>query len=133
MSTNFDQIFNKMQGGLSNLDEVNKAEEVSKSISSTSTQLREPFKHFLMKEPKIINKSDVVYTFVHGDSQLRPIEHINEAKFTSDIHHKLSKRGYRVVFPIQAYSWNEICANRNVTIINPKGSGKTFGKTYMIH
>lgn len=162
MSTNFNEIFLKMQKSFSELKEkprqrfsvletisnlsnavpteVEEDEEGKSgtsdvktsnmtSLNSESSSLfirEEQFQQFLKKTPNIISASDMVYTFVHGDSNREPIEYISQAKFSKEIHQNLFKNGYHAIFPIQAYSWNEIMLGRAITIVNPKRSGKTM-------
>lgn len=158
MSSNFDEIFLKMQKSSSDLranrkhrfrilengsdlsvaalteeksntsnTKDNSFDFTSASEASSMFKKDERFEQFLKKTPNIVYASDLVYTFVHGDSIREPIEYISQAKFTKEIHQNLNKSGYRVVIPIQAYSWNEILSGRAVTIVNPKCSGKTMG------
>lgn len=102
--------------------------KTSDTISSSSVfQKDERFQQFLKKTPNTIDTSDIVNTFVNGDSYREPIEYISQAKFTKEIHFNLVKSGYHAVFPIQRYSWNEILLGRAMTIVNPKCSGKTMG------
>lgn len=87
------------------------------------------FQHFLKKEKNVVVLSDVAKTFVHSSAEydVQPLEHLSQAHFTKEIHSNLFKHGYRTIFPIQAYSFNEICTGRSVVIVNPKCSGKTMG------
>lgn len=143
MSTDFDEIYDKMQEGASKLrselgTECESLSEVSESLKlttvmesgnqSTSQLEKERFQHLLKKVTgRVIKTGDVVNTFVQGNIFHEPIENISKARFTEEIHNNLFRKGYRAVFPIQAYSWNEICDGRSVTIINSKCSGKTMG------
>lgn len=146
MACNFGEIFKKLQQSSTQIAErksqdiQNEMEDPEKhsphdqsevSINSDiSFKFKKcSFKHSLMKDERIISTTDVARIFVDGENPREPIEHIDQAGFTKEIHQNLFRTGYRTVFPIQAYSWKSISEGRSITIVSQKRSGKTI--TYL--
>lgn len=147
MSFNFSELYKKLQESATKLSvkksdelpiEQEKQDENPQDQMSTNSELSinsdvsliaqkyDIFKHFLMKDGRIINASDVNFVFVDSKYPIEPIEYINQAKFNEEIHHNLSRKGYRSVFPVQAYAWNLLCKGLSATIVSQKCSGKTL-------
>lgn len=143
MSCNFSEIYKKLVESSTQLStastmkidekETNPQQQFKSSSEhsiysdvSLLTQNNDLFKHFLMKEGRIFNASDINFVFVDGKYQMDPIEYTKQAKFTQEIHDNLFRKGYRSVFPVQGYAWNLLVRGNSMTIISQKCSGKTL-------
>lgn len=85
---------------------------------------KENYQELLIKQVPLINAERNI--FVYGTDLQPRIQNVSEANFTEVIYNNLFKYGYRSVFPIQSYCWNEIIDGRSVTIVNDQNSGKTM-------
>lgn len=84
------------------------------------------------EEPnEIVRSQNAVWSslgriFIHGKYLTDPIESVNDAIFTKEIHEGLYKMELRSLYRTQAHSWPNILAGTSTVIINGENSGKTF-------
>lgn len=88
-----------------------------------------PNKSFLevvAAQKRLMSSKDIYRIFVHGEFLRKPLEYLQEAAFSQEVHENLHKLNFKTIFRTQSHSWPNILDGRSTIIVNGPDSGKTF-------
>ncbi|KAG5677456.1 hypothetical protein PVAND_007214 [Polypedilum vanderplanki] len=76
------------------------------------------------EDPTIYSNNNKI--FLYGNEISEPLMRLDDLKFARNIRENFFKKGFRSIFPIQNYSWNEILKRHSILMIGPRYSGTTI-------
>ncbi|XP_052873449.1 uncharacterized protein LOC128278761 [Anopheles cruzii] len=90
------------------------------------TKPNKPFKKVVDEEQCILSRLQYNRVLVHPKSSMKPIEVIENATFSSDVHRQLESMRFSTLHRMQTYAWPNIMRDNSLVCVNGYRTGKTF-------